>query len=51
MSRFFENIFAKSQCGFQKGFNTQQCLLEMLEKWKRSVNNSKIFGALPKDLS
>ena len=47
----FENIFSKYQCGFQKGFSTQQCLLAMLEKWKRSVDNSKMFGALLTDLS
>ena len=29
-----------------EGFSTQQCLLEMLEKWQRSVDNSKMFGAL-----
>ena len=46
MSQFFENIFSKYQCGFQKGFSTQQCLLAMLEKWKRSVDNRKMFGAL-----
>ena len=51
MSKFFENIFSKYQCGFQKGFSTQQCLLAMLEKWKRSVDNSKMFGALLTDLS
>ena len=46
MSQFFENIFSKYQCGFRKGFSTQQCLLAMIEKWKRSVDNSKMFGAL-----
>ena len=51
MSQFFENIFSKYQCGFRKGFRTQQCLLAMLEKWKRSVDYSKIFGALLTDLS
>ena len=51
MSQFFENIFSKYQCGFRKGFSTQQCLLAMLEKWKRSVDNSKMFGALLTDLS
>ena len=49
MSQFFENIFSKYQCG--KGFSTQQCLLAMLEKWKRSADNSKMFGALLTDLS
>ena len=51
MSQFFENIFSKYQCGFRKGFSTQQCLLAMLEKWKRSVGNSKMFDVLLTDLS
>ena len=46
MSQFFKNIFSKYQCAFRKGFSTQQCLLTMLEKWKRSVDKSKMFGAL-----
>ena len=51
ISAFFEDIFNKQQCGFRKGHNTQQCLLKMLEKWKRSVNGGKVFGALLTDLS
>ena len=48
---FFEDIFNKQQCGFRKGYNTQQCLLKMLEKWKRSVDGGKVFDALLTDLS
>ena len=51
MPAFFEDIFDKQQCGFRKSYNTQQCLPKMLEKWKRSVNGGKIFGALLTDLS
>ena len=51
ISEFFENIFSKNQCGFRKGHSTQQCLLAMLEKWKRSVDSGKAFGALLTDLS
>ena len=51
ISEFFENIFSKSQCGFRKDHSTQQCLLAMLEKWKRSVDSGKAFGALLTDLS
>ena len=51
MSQFFDKIFSKYQCGFRKGFSTQQCLLAMLEKWKRSIDNGKSFGALLRDLS
>ena len=40
------------QYGFPKGFSTQfHYLLTMLEKYKMSVNNSEIFGALLTDLS
>ena len=51
MSQFFVNIFSKYKYGFRKSFSTQQCLLAMLEKWKRSVDNSQTFGALLTDLS
>ena len=51
MSQFFENIFSKYQCGFPKSSSTQQSLLAMLEKWKRSVDNRKMFDALLTDLS
>ena len=51
MSQCFQNIFFEYQCGFRKGFSTQHCLLPMLEKWKRSIDNSKMFGALLPDLS
>ena len=50
MPAFFEDIFDKQQCGFRKSYNIQQCLLKVLEKWKRSVNGGKIFGALLTEL-
>ena len=51
MSSFFDDIFSKYQYGFRKGFSTQQCLLALLEKWKRSIDRGKVFGALVTDLS
>ena len=51
MSAFFEDIFNEQQSGTRKGYNTQQCLLKMLGKWKRSVGEGKVFGALLTDLS
>ena len=51
MPTFFEDIFNKQQCRFRKGYDTHQCLLKMLEKWKRSANGGKVFGALLTDLS
>ena len=51
MSNFFEDIFSKYQCGFRKGYSAQHCLLVMIEKWKRIVDNGGVFGALLTDLS
>ena len=54
LSQFFENILSQYNCGFRKGFSTQlladSCLLAMLEKSKRPVDNSKMFGALQTDI-
>ena len=50
ISKFFENIFSKNQCGFMKDHSTHQCLLAMLWKWKRSVDSGEAFGAALTDL-
>ena len=47
----FLMIYSKYQYGFRKGFSTQQYLLALLEKWKRSTDRGKVFGALLTDLS
>ena len=44
-------LISKYQCGFRNGFNAQECLLNRLEKWKRTVNSGKVFGAWLTDLS
>ena len=46
-----DQVLSKHQCGFCKGYNTQYCLLAMLEKWKSAVDKGKSFGALLTDLS
>ena len=51
MSQFFESTLSNQQCDFLRSLNTQQCLLVLLEKWKRSVDRGKAFGALLTDLS
>ena len=33
---YFHAIFSKFQCGFQKDFNAQHCLLSMIEKWHKT---------------
>ena len=51
MSEFFDNIFSEYQCGFRKDYSAQHCLLVMIEKWKKVVDNGGAFGALLTDLS
>ena len=51
ISNYMDSFFCKYQCGFRKGYSKQQCLLPMFEKWKRAVDNGKVFGLLLTDLS
>ena len=48
---YFDKILSKYQCGFRKGYNSQHCLIALIEKWKKSVDNGGAFGALLTDLS
>ena len=38
---FMENAFSKFQCGFSKGYSTQQCLIALIEKWKYATDKGK----------
>ena len=48
MYKYFDQIFSKFQCGFRKGFSTQNCLLYMIENWKESLDQGglKILRSL-----
>ena len=51
ISKYFETRFSKFQCGFQKGYSAEHCLLAMIEKWKTAVDNGGVFAASLNDLS
>ena len=51
MSKFFDEILAKYQCGFRRGHCAQHCLIELLEKLRISVDEGLEFGVLLTDLS
>ena len=51
LSNHFHNILSKFQCGFRKGYSPQHYLLFMIDKWKKAVDNYKVFGAVLTDLS
>ena len=44
-------FLSKHQCGFRKGYSTQQCFLAMLEKWRSAVDNEKTIWVLLTDSS
>ena len=46
-----DKFLSKNQCGFRKGYNAQHCLLTMIEKWKKAMDNGNVFGNLRTDLS
>ena len=48
---FLSNIFLKRQYGIKKGFSTQDCLLVMIETWKKGVDTKGTFGVLLTDFS
>ena len=48
---FFDSFLSKYQCGFSTGYNTRHCLISLIEKWKKRVDNGGAFGALLTDLS
>ena len=51
MSKYFDQSFPKYQCGFRQGYNTQNCLLVIAEKWEEVLNNGRLGGVLLTDLS
>ena len=49
IGHFMENLLSKFQCGFRKGYSTQQCLIVLTEKLKCVSDKGKSFGALLTD--
>ena len=51
ISEYFENKLSQFQCGFRKGYNSQYCLIRMLERWNKNIDMRGSSGALLTDLS
>ena len=41
----FNSILSPKQCGFRRGYSTQQCLMVVLQKFKESKGKGEEFGA------
>ena len=48
---YFYPLFSKLRCGFRKGFNTQHCLLVLIEKCSEVLDKRGYAGVLLTDLS
>ena len=48
---YFDKILLPSQCGFRKGYSSQNYLLAMLENFKKSADDGNKFDALLTNLS
>ena len=51
ISVYIEKYLSPFLCGFRKGYSTQHCLMVMLDKWHKAMDNGKFAGALLTDLS
>ena len=51
ISIYMSTHLSRHLCGFRKGYNTQHCLLIMLERWKKALDKRNIAAALLTDLS
>ena len=51
ISPYFDLVFSKFQCGFLKGFNAQHCLITMVEKRRKTLDQGGETGAVLTDLS
>ena len=51
MATHFDNILSIYHCGFRKGFNSQQFLIVLVEKWKKNRDRGGSFAAVLTDLS
>ena len=48
---YVDNYLSPYLCGYRKGYNAQYALTTMIEKWKKSLDNKGIAGAILMDLS
>ena len=51
ISSYVDNFLSPYLFGFRKGHSTEQCLIKMLETWKKAIDERKFAGAILTDLS
>ena len=48
--QLFRRFFSDYQFGFRKGIGAQQCLITLIETWKKHLGNNESFEVLLTDL-
>ena len=48
---YIDKYLSPSLFGFRQGFNKEYCLIVMLDKWKKAIDQGKFAGAILTDLS
>jgi hypothetical protein len=51
INSFMDDILSPNLCGFRKGYSPQYALTQMLEKWRKCLDNKGVIGAILMDLS
>ena len=51
ISQYIDKFFSPYLFGFRKGHSTEQCLLTMIEFWRKALDNKGSVGAVLTDLS
>ena len=51
ISAYFDDVLSKYQFGCRPGYSSQQCLLVLIEIWKKSLDKVGKCGTLLTDLS
>ena len=51
IEKYMKGKLSMYQCGFRKGMSAQNCLLFMIEKWRKCLDNQGKTGVLLTDLS
>ena len=51
ISNYVDNFLSPFLFGYRKGHSTEQCLMIMIETWKKALDEHKVAGAVLTDLS
>ena len=51
ISEYVEKFLSPYLFGYRKGHSTEQCLMIMIEMWRKALDENKVAGAVLTDLS